>query len=48
MVLQGEFGRIMLHLGKMKIKIKMFNFFFNFIIHLLTNNSFVPYRLCDF
>jgi hypothetical protein len=48
MILQGDFERIMLHPGKIKIKIKIFNFFFNFIIHLLTDNSFVPYRLRDF
>jgi hypothetical protein len=38
----------MLQLGKIEIKIKFSICLFNFIIHLLTYNSFLPYRLRDF
>ena len=46
--MQGEFGRIALQLSKIEIMIKICNPLFNFIIHLLTDNLFVPYRLHDF
>jgi hypothetical protein len=47
--LQGGLGRITLQLGKIKIKIKFFfMLLFNFIFHLLTDNSFVTYRLHGF
>jgi len=46
--LQGRFRRITLQLGKIEMKIIFLILLFNFIIHLLTDNSFVPYRLSDF
>ena len=49
MLLQWKFGRITFQLGKIGIKIKKkLILLFNFIIHLLTNNLFVPYKLYDF
>jgi len=47
-LLQGGFGRITLQLGKIEMKIIFLILLFNFIIHLLTDNSFVPYRLRNF
>ena len=48
MLLQGDFGRITLQLDKIEIKKFFLIFLFNFFIHLLTYNSFVPYKLHDF
>jgi hypothetical protein len=44
-LLKGELKRITLQLSRIIIKIKFLN---PFIFYLLTNNSFVPYRLHDF
>jgi len=50
MLLQGGSKRITLQLGKIRVKIKKKKLIllFSFIFHLLTDNSFVPYRLHDF
>jgi hypothetical protein len=45
-LLLGGFERITIQRGKIEYYIIFF--YLNFIFHLLTNNSFLPYRLRDF
>ena len=46
-MLRGWFRRITLQIGKIKLKIYFLILNIKFFFHLLTNNSFVPYKLCD-